>query len=111
MKDGLGFYSGQVSQFAIVKDDEPHKPIFMIDVWFKKERNGDYESVETDGVMFDLADAASLLVKQVDVSAPIVPASPTHEEIASLAHKLWADAGCKDDTAEQDWLRAEQQLR
>jgi hypothetical protein len=70
MKEGLGFYSGQLSQFAIVKDDEPHKPIFLIDVWFKKERSDDYESVETDGIMIDLADAATLLVKQVDVSDP-----------------------------------------
>ncbi len=65
MKDGLGFYSGQLSQFAIVKDDEPHKPIFLIDVWFKKERSDDYERVETDGIMIDLADAATLLVKKV----------------------------------------------
>ena len=110
MKEGLGFYSGQLSQFAIVKDDEPHKPIFLIDVWFKKERSDDYESVETDGIMIDLADAATLLVKQVDVSDPTI-APPTSEEIASLAHKFWADSGCKDGTAEQDWLRAEQQLR
>ncbi len=110
MKESLGFYSGQLSQFAIVKDDEPHKPIFLIDVWFKKERSDDYESVETDGIMIDLADAATLLVKQVDVSGPTI-APPTREEIASLAHKLWADSGRKDGTAEQDWLRAEQQLR
>jgi hypothetical protein len=110
MKEGLGFYSGQLSQFAIVKDDEPHKPIFLIDVWFKKERSDDYESVETDGIMIDLADAATLLVKQVDVSDPTI-APPTREEIASLAHKFWTDSGCKDGTAEQDWLRAEQQLR
>jgi len=29
MKGGLGFYSGQLSQFAIVKDEDPHKPIFL----------------------------------------------------------------------------------
>ena len=78
MKNGLGFYSGQLSQFAIVKDDEPHKPIFLIDVWFKKERSDLYQSVETDGVMIDLADAATLLVKQVDASAPAIPSSPAH---------------------------------
>lgn len=85
MKDGLGFYSGQLSQFAIVRDEEPHKPIFLIDVWFKKERNDDYESVETDGIMIDLAEAATLLVKQVDVSAPSCLSAPTHEEIAAPA--------------------------
>ncbi len=70
MKDRLGFYSGQLSQFAIVRDDEPHKPIFLIDVWFKKERDDHYEFVVTDGIMIDLADAATLLVKQVDVPTP-----------------------------------------
>jgi hypothetical protein len=83
MKDGLGFYSGQLSQFAIVRDEEPHKPIFLIDVWFKKERNDDYESIETDGIMIDLAEAATLLVKQVNVSAPTGLSTPTHEEIAT----------------------------
>jgi hypothetical protein len=111
MKDGLGFYSGQLSQFAIVRDEEPHKPIFLIDVWFKKERSDYYESVETDGIMIDLAEAATLLVKQADASLPTGPSIPSHEEIADLARKLWADAGCKDGTAEEDWLRAEQQLR
>jgi hypothetical protein len=110
MKDRLGFYSGQLSQFAIVKDDEPHKPVFLIDVWFKKERGDAYESVETDGIMIDLADAATLLVKQMDVSGPAILSSPTHEDIASLAHKLWTEAGCQAGTAEQDWSHAEQQL-
>jgi hypothetical protein len=67
--------------------------------------------VETDGIMIDLAETATLLVKQVDVSTPSVPSAPTHEEIADFAHKLWTDAGCKDGTTEQDWLPAEQQLR
>ena len=111
MKDGLGFYSGQLSQFAIVRDEEPHKPIFLIDVWFKQQRGDDYEPVETDGIMIDLAETATLLVKQVDESAsPSLVAQP-YEEIARLAHKLWEDAGCKNGTDEQDWLLAEQQLR
>jgi hypothetical protein len=111
MKNGLGFYSGQLSQFAIVRDEEPHKPIYLIDVWFKKERSDDYESIETDGIMIDLAEAATLLVKQVDVSTQTDLSAPTHEEIAALAHKLWVESGCEDGTAEQDWLRAEQQVR
>lgn len=69
MKGGLGFYSGQLDQFAIVRDEDPHKPIFLIDVWFKKERSEEYESLDTDGIMIDLADTATLQVKQVDLSA------------------------------------------
>ena len=35
---------------------------------------------------------------------------PTHEEIAILARKYWAERGWTDGAAEQDWLRAEQEL-
>ena len=94
-----------------MRDEEPHKPIYLIDVWFKKERSDDYESVETDGIMIDLAEAATLLVKQVDVSAQTDLSASTHEEIAALAHKLWVNSGCKGGAAEQDWLSPEQQLR
>jgi hypothetical protein len=110
-KNGLGFYSGQLSQFSIVRDEEPHKPIFLIDVWFKRERSDNYTSVPTDGIMIDLADAATLLVKQVDESGPIDLPDPTHEEIATLAHQLWIESGCIDGTARRDWLRAEGQLK
>lgn len=65
MKDSRGFYSGQVSQFAIIRDEEPHKPIFLIDVWFKKERSDDYEQVKTDGLMLDLSETATLQVSRV----------------------------------------------
>lgn len=70
MKDGLGFYSGQLSQFAIVKDEDPHKPIFMINVWFKKERDDEYKLIDSDGLMLDLADVATLFVKQVSDNLP-----------------------------------------
>jgi hypothetical protein len=85
MKDGLGFYSGQLFQFAIVRDEEPHKPIFLIDVYFKKERNDDYKSVETDGIMIDLADVATLLVKQVEVETPTSSSESIDEGIATTA--------------------------
>ncbi|MBB6143992.1 hypothetical protein HNQ77_001941 [Silvibacterium bohemicum] len=36
---------------------------------------------------------------------------PTREEITELARKYWAERGWQDGFAEQDWLRAEQELR
>ena len=69
LRGQLGFYSGQVSQYVIVKDEEPHKPIVLIDVWFKPTREGDYTRVETDGILLDLADAIAVLVKQVSEPA------------------------------------------
>ncbi len=65
MKDQRGFYSGQVSQFAIVKDEEPHKPIYLIDVWFKTDRESEYKKLQTGGIMIDLADVATMSVQQV----------------------------------------------
>jgi hypothetical protein len=38
-------------------------------------------------------------------------AAPTREQIAELARKYWAERGWKDGYAEQDWLRAERELR
>jgi len=37
--------------------------------------------------------------------------TPSHEAIAQLAQKFWAERGWQDGSAEQDWLRAEQELR
>jgi hypothetical protein len=42
-------------------------------------------------------------------AAPAI-AVPTHQEIALLAEKYWAERGWQDGAAEQDWLRAEQEL-
>lgn len=35
----------------------------------------------------------------------------THEEIRALAHKYWAERGYTHGNHEQDWLRAERELR
>ena len=44
----------------------------------------------------------------VETSAEIQPAQ---EEIAALAYSYWEARGCQGGSAEEDWLRAEQQLR
>lgn len=38
-------------------------------------------------------------------------AGPSHEQISELARKYWAERGYKDGHQEEDWLRAEQELR
>jgi len=35
----------------------------------------------------------------------------SREEIAQLAYSLWEARGCQDGNPEEDWLRAEAQLR
>ena len=38
-------------------------------------------------------------------------ASPTLDEIAQLAYSYWEGRGYQGGSSEQDWLRAEQELR
>jgi hypothetical protein len=45
--------------------------------------------------------------KAVDVAAS---RTPSYVEIAQLAERYWAERGWQDGYAEQDWLRAEQEL-
>jgi len=39
-----------------------------------------------------------------------VAESVDHEEIAALAYELWQRRGCPAESAECDWLEAEQEL-
>jgi Protein of unknown function (DUF2934) len=54
--------------------------------------------------------AAKTPAAKTKVAAPPTPAIPTRHEIALLAEKYWAERGWQDGAAEQDWLRAEQEL-
>jgi hypothetical protein len=48
-------------------------------------------------------------------AAPVVAepteVEPSREQIARLAYIYWADRGCQGGSPEDDWLRAEQELR
>ncbi len=41
----------------------------------------------------------------------VVERELAHEDIARLAYALWEARGCQGGNPEEDWLRAEQQLR
>ena len=64
MKGGGGFYSGQLSKFSLVKDEEPHKFIHLIAPIFKATREVQYSEIKCDGVLLDLAEAISVRVIQ-----------------------------------------------
>jgi hypothetical protein len=34
-----------------------------------------------------------------------------YEEIAALAHALWEERGCPEGSPDEDWFRAEEQLK
>jgi hypothetical protein len=44
------------------------------------------------------------------VAPKVTPAMPSREEIEELAKRYWAERNYQDGFAEQDWLRAEQEL-
>jgi hypothetical protein len=51
-------------------------------------------------------------VEESKASVPESKAStPTHEQIAQLANRFWVERGRRHGHAEEDWLRAEAELR
>jgi len=36
---------------------------------------------------------------------------PIHEDIAALAFALWQERGCPEGSPEEDWFRAEEELK
>jgi hypothetical protein len=49
-------------------------------------------------------------IKNEKAAAAPAPVMPSREQIEELAKSYWAARGYKDGFAEQDWLRAEQEL-
>ena len=49
-------------------------------------------------------------VKKENLTARAKPAMPPREMVEELARRYWAQRGYQDGYAEQDWLRAEQEL-
>jgi hypothetical protein len=48
--------------------------------------------------------------KKEKAAKPSRPAMPSREEVEKLARAYWEQRGYQDGYAEQDWLRAEQEL-
>ncbi len=40
-----------------------------------------------------------------------IPPQPTYEEVAKLAYSYWEARGYQGGTPEEDWLRAEEEIR
>ena len=65
-------------------------------------------------VVTKVADTAPLAAKAPSpiAKAPIPTArKPAHEEIARLAYQFWIDCGRGTGRHEEDWLRAERELK
>ena len=57
-----------------------------------------------------LPEVESIEVTVVEVE-PMEDESPSHDEIAVLAYSYWEARGCQGGSPEEDWFRAEQELR
>ncbi|MGA9071912.1 MAG: DUF6338 family protein [Terracidiphilus sp.] len=65
LKENQGSVTGRVTSFSIANDEENHKLIFLVDVYRKMPGSGQYEKLDTDGMLVDIADAITLQIKQV----------------------------------------------
>jgi hypothetical protein len=50
-------------------------------------------------------------IQQPAPAAALVEYEPTPEEVAALAYQLWIERGSPHGSDEEDWYRAEEQLR
>ena len=48
---------------------------------------------------------------EVPARHPLVPNGPEIQEIRERAFELWCERGCPDGSADEDWHRAERELR
>jgi hypothetical protein len=55
--------------------------------------------------------AAVGVVKAVAVGKPVTAKTPSHDEIAHLAYEYWLKRERKNGQHQQDWLRAERELK
>ncbi len=62
LRNDSGFITGELVKYAVVKDEELHRPVVLRDVYFKLTADEIYQPLEGERVLIDLADA---LVVQV----------------------------------------------
>ena len=89
-----------MSTETVKKTKAPAKPKAV------KTPEGETETAAPKAVAKTKAKAAPKS-KTVDIAAS---RTPSYEEISQLAERYWAERGWQDGYAEQDWLRAEQEL-
>jgi Protein of unknown function (DUF2934) len=64
------------------------------------------EAVES--ISASISEPVIAAVETAEVAAAV---EPTREAIAQLAYSFWEGRGCQGGSPEEDWQRAEQQLR
>jgi hypothetical protein len=54
-----------VTSFSIANDEENHKLLYLKGVYRKLPDRSQYEKLDADGMLVDIADAVTLQIKQV----------------------------------------------
>ena len=75
-----------------------------------KSPPAEIESVAVALLESPLPEVESIEVAMVEVE-PMGDESPSHAEIAVLAYSYWEARGCQGGSPEEDWFRAERELR
>ena len=69
MKEGRGFYTGELKSYGIVSDSERNKDFLLVNVAYKTTEEGRYVPMDADGVLLNFADAESVaFIKEMNVS-------------------------------------------
>jgi hypothetical protein len=67
MKEGKGFYTGELKSYGIVSDSERNKDFLLVNVAYKATEGKDYVQMDVDGVLLNFADAESVaFIKDMD---------------------------------------------
>ncbi|HEY0785467.1 MAG TPA: hypothetical protein VGD62_06310 [Acidobacteriaceae bacterium] len=57
LREDRGFITGELVKYALVRDEEPHRPVILRDAQFKATADKAYHPMEGERILIDLADA------------------------------------------------------
>jgi hypothetical protein len=70
--------------FSVANDEESHKLIYLEDVYRKMPGSSQYEKLDADGMLVDIADALTLQIKQVQTGFTDLPYHTLFRGLAAL---------------------------
>lgn len=74
LRDSKGFYAGQVSNYSVSKDEDPHKLVLLRNTMYSPNDSSRYAPVVPSGtVLIDLADVLVLRIQQIPRGPVPVP--------------------------------------
>ena len=85
MKDGAGFYTGQLKSYGILDDSEKSKDFYLVRVHFKQDRSSSYTPLKCDGLLLNFEDVVSIQVARFDTDekpqSVVIPSSSPWEQL------------------------------